>query len=297
MEYNELSPAESRIIEHKGTELAYSGEYDSLFRPGIYLCRRCEFPLYQADAKFDSGCGWPSFDEELPGAVKRSPDTDGQRTEISCANCGAHLGHVFTGENLTSKDTRHCVNSLSMKFMPEEFMSEEENYAVLGGGCFWCLDAIFRATKGIKQVIAGYAGGQSLKPTYKDIDGHAEVIRVVFDRLLINYRQILEIFFSVHNPTTKDRQGNDVGAQYRSIILYATLSQKRATQELIAALVENEVFDAPILTEIRPLISFHTAEDYHQDYYCQNPHQGYCQLVINPKLDKFRKKFPGLLAG
>ena len=120
MKMNQLTPEEERVIVYKGTEMPFTGEYENNFKPGIYVCRRCGTPLYRSDDKFDARCGWPSFDDEVSGAVKRVPDPDGERTEIECATCGAHLGHVFLGEGLTRKDTRHCVNSISLKFVPRE---------------------------------------------------------------------------------------------------------------------------------------------------------------------------------
>lgn len=120
MKLNKLTKEEERVIVNKGTEMPFTGEYDSNFKEGTYICRRCEAPLYKSEDKFDAHCGWPAFDQEIKGAVKRLPDPDGQRVEIECANCGAHLGHVFVGEHFTEKNTRHCVNSISMKFIPKE---------------------------------------------------------------------------------------------------------------------------------------------------------------------------------
>ena len=164
---------------------------------------------------------------------------------------------------------------------------------VLGGGCFWCLDAVYRQVRGVESVTSGYAGGQTAHPTYEEVSGgqtgHAEVVKVEFDPAVISYAEILEIFWGIHDPTTPDRQGSDVGNQYRSIIFYANQNQRtRAAKSLDAA---QKLWERPIVTEIKPLADFYSAEDYHQDYFAKNPAQAYCQLVINPKLAKFRQRF------
>lgn len=289
---NKLTPEEEKIIIGKGTEPPGSGEYDKFFEDGIYVCRRCNTPLYISDSKFDSHCGWPSFDAEIKGRVKHLPDADGRRTEITCATCGAHLGHVFTGEGLTPKDTRHCVNSLSLKFIPRTQIKKLET-AVLGGGCFWCLDASFRQVEGVFSVVSGYAGGQTDEPTYEKIcggaTGHAEVVQIEYDPIKLSYRELLKIFFSLHDPTTLNRQGRDIGEQYRSVILYADESQRLIAEDYLNELAESKIYGKPIVTEIEPLKKFYPAEDYHQDYYAKHPDNAYCQLVIRPKLEKLGK--------
>jgi len=167
--------------------------------------------------------------------------------------------------------------------------------ATLAGGCFWCLEAVFDQLKGVESVKSGYMGGKSANPTYEDVcsgaTGHAEVVQVTFDPEALSYREVLEVFFTVHDPTTLDRQGGDVGDQYRSIILTHSAQQEAQAKAIIAEMTKDEVFDAPIVTLVEPAGKFFPAEEYHQDYYRRNTSQGYCQAVIRPKLQKFRKNW------
>ena len=167
--------------------------------------------------------------------------------------------------------------------------------ATLAGGCFWCLDAVFKQIAGVEKVISGYTGGTTVNPTYEQVcsgrTGHAEAVQVSFDPLKISYREILEIFFSIHDPTTLDRQGADVGTQYRSAIFYHNEQQKIAAEKLIAELNTAQLWKNPIVTQIVPLRIFYPAEDYHQGYFAQYPEQGYCRAVISPKLNKFRRQW------
>lgn len=177
-------------------------------------------------------------------------------------------------------------------------MSEENQpleQATLGGGCFWCLEAVFELAHGVEKVESGYAGGAVPNPTYRAVcsgsTGHAEVVRVTFDPRVISYREILEIFFAMHDPTTLNRQGADVGTQYRSVIFYHSPEQQRTAERLIAELNAADVWDAPLVTEVAPAPTFYVAEEYHQEYFRQNPSQPYCQAVVAPKVAKFRKQF------
>lgn len=166
--------------------------------------------------------------------------------------------------------------------------------ATLGGGCFWCIEAVYQLVKGVDKVISGYSGGHTDKPTYEQLHsadtGHAEVVQIHFDDSIISYEQILQIFYYVHDPTTLNRQGNDVGEEYRSIIFYHDESQKKIA-EAVTNNFAKSLWDDPIVTEIIPLDKFWPAEDYHQNYFNNNPNQAYCQLIINPKLEKFKTKF------
>jgi len=167
--------------------------------------------------------------------------------------------------------------------------------ATLGGGCFWCLEAVYLRVEGVRGVRSGYAGGARPNPTYAQVcsgaPGHAEVVEVTFDPDVISYEEILEIFFAIHDPTTPNRQGADVGTQYRSVIFHHSEAQREAAERVVRALVAEGIWDAPIVTEIEPLDTFWPAEDYHQDYFRRNPTQPYCQVVVAPKVAKFRRRF------
>ena len=168
-------------------------------------------------------------------------------------------------------------------------------FAVLGGGCFWCLDAVFRDLSGVASVESGYAGGAGTSPSYEDVcsgrTGHAEVVRVAFDPAVVSFRDLLTVFFTVHDPTTRDRQGNDVGTQYRSVVFCQTPAQRATAEDVVRTLTREKLFGAPIVTQIADAAPFHPAEGYHQDYFDRNPAQPYCMFVVAPKVAKFRKSF------
>ncbi|PWE00668.1 peptide-methionine (S)-S-oxide reductase MsrA [Marinilabilia rubra] len=171
----------------------------------------------------------------------------------------------------------------------------QESVATFGGGCFWCIEAVFDELQGVTKVESGYSGGKISNPTYREVcsglTGHAEVVKVYFDSEVISYKELLAVFFSIHDPTTLNRQGADVGPQYRSVIFYHDEAQKKESEEFIEELEEEGVFSNPVVTEVSPAEAFFVAEDYHQDYYENNPSQPYCQVVINPKMKKFKEKF------
>jgi peptide-methionine (S)-S-oxide reductase len=173
--------------------------------------------------------------------------------------------------------------------------NSKSEVATLAGGCFWCLEAVFDDMKGIESVESGYMGGEIAHPTYEQVcggrTGHAEVVQVTFDPAVVSFREILEVFFVIHDPTTRDRQGNDVGTQYRSAIFYHTPEQQAAARQVIDALTKDKLFGAPIVTEVAAASTFYVAENYHQEYYARNQYQPYCQYVVAPKVAKFRKQF------
>jgi peptide methionine sulfoxide reductase msrA/msrB len=288
--YNKLTEEESRIIVNKGTEAPYSGKYYIFNEEGTYVCKRCNAPLYRSADKFDAQCGWPSFDDEIEGAITKKTDADGRRTEILCSNCGAHLGHVFIGEHYTDKNTRHCVNSLSLNFQKiqlpiiEVSTKSETDTAIFAGGCFWGMEYYFESKKGVISTQVGYIGGHTDKPTYEQVcahtTGHIEALEVVFDPSKISYEDLTKLFFEIHDPTQVNRQGPDIGEQYKSVIFFRNEQQKEIAEKLISILKDKGY---NVVTELTQATKFWPAEDYHQNYYERNGNRPYCHF--------YKKKF------
>ena len=293
---NNLTEFERYVIEEKGTEPPFSGDYTNLDAQGIYLCKKCNAPLYRSEHKFLSHCGWPSFDDEIAGAVTRIPDSDGMRIEIVCNRCEGHLGHVFEGEMLTGKNVRHCVNSVSMNFESvDQTLKSQSNLATVGGGCFWCTEAVYHELKGVISVTSGYSGGTAEQANYRAVcsgsTGHAEVVQIEFDPNEIDYRTLLQVFFQSHDPTSYNQQGNDMGPHYRSVVFAHNANQAAEATEIIRELDKSLIYDKPIVTELTMFDRFYPAENVHQDYYELHGEQPYCQIVVRPKVEKIRDVF------
>ena len=274
MKYNNLTQDEKYIIEQKGTEYRFSGIYNDFYEEGVYLCKKCNAPLYKSEDKFKSSCGWPSFDDEIVGAIKKVPDADGRRVEIVCQKCGGHLGHIFEGEGFTSKNVRHCVNSLSLNFK-----SKKENFkkAYFAAGCFWGVEFLFQKQIGVLEVVSGYMGGDIENPTYEIVcsgfSGHLEVVEVIFDESIVSYETLAKLFFEIHDFTQTNGQGPDIGTQYLSAIFYCDENQKNIAEDLIVQLEEKAY---KVATTLRPKVKFHKAESYHQNYYNKSGKTPYC---------------------
>jgi len=273
---NDLTYEEEKVIVHKGTERPFSGKYNKHSKEGVYTCKRCDAPLYNSNSKFDSSCGWPSFDDEIKGAVKRNPDPDGYRVEIVCAKCDAHLGHVFEGERFTEKNIRHCVNSISLDFKEAKDIVIQKK-AYFAGGCFWGVEYHFEKLEGVKSVVSGFMGGHIENPSYRDVvrgkSGHLEVVEVTYDPLKVSFETLAKLFFEIHDPTQKNGQGPDIGSQYLSAIFTSDKKEKETIYKLVGILNKKGL---DIATTIHPNAPFYKAEDYHQDYYEKTGKKPYC---------------------
>jgi len=264
--YKKLTPAEKNVIINKGTEPPFSGKFNNHFKSGVYTCKQCSAHLFHSSSKFPSHCGWPSFDDQIPGAVKMIPDADGIRTEIICSNCNGHLGHIFVGERYTLKNTRYCVNSISMDFIPADKIKTQT--AIFASGCFWGAEHVLKKAPGVLATTVGYTGGHVAHPTYRQVcngeTGHAEAVKVLYDPTKTTYEALAKLFFETHDPTQVDRQGPDIGGQYRSAIFYVDVEQKQTAEKLVKVL---EGKGLRVATQVVPAGKFWPAEDDHQDYY------------------------------
>lgn len=281
-DYNKLTKEEQRVILDKGTERPYTGKFYEHEKEGTYVCKQCNAPLYKSEDKFDAHCGWPSFDDEIEGAVKRTTDADGRRTEITCANCGGHLGHVFIGERFTNKNTRHCVNSVSLDFQAVNLPKREVAY--FASGCFWGTQYHFEKQEGVISSEVGYMGGDTPNPSYKEVcsgsTGHAETTKVIFDPRKTSFEELAVLFFETHDPSQLNRQGPDIGSQYRSAVYYTSNEQKETIEKLSQILEDKGI---KVVTELEEADIFYTGEEYHQSYYNKKGGSPYCHI--------YQKKF------
>ncbi len=273
-----LSDEEKHVLINKGTQAPFVGKYTDEKTNGIYTCKICGTPLYKSSDKFDSNCGWPSFDDAIEGAVKRVVDADGRRVEIVCAKCGGHLGHVFEGEGFTEKNTRHCVNSISLKLdATKEKKDANLSYAYFAGGCFWGVEYYLEKLDGVIEVSSGFMGGHVKNPSYYEVvagkTGHLEAVEVVYDKSIISYESIARTFFEIHDPTQANGQGPDIGVQYLSAVFVENEKQRSSIKKLISLLYENGL---DVATKILPSAEFYKADESHQNYYKKKGSLPYC---------------------
>lgn len=313
-----LTPEQFTITRGKGTERAFCGGLLDNKLPGVYVCVGCDLPLFSSGAKFKSGTGWPSFFQPVAAEnIREQADYSlgVARVEILCTRCDAHLGHVFR-DGPRPTGLRYCLNSEALRFVHRDKISSlapavakpsaqhdtkrsDRAELVIAGGCFWCVEAVFEQLDGVIDVVSGYAGGTAETANYPAVctgrTGHAEAVKITYDPRKIAIEELLKVHFATHDPTSLNRQGNDVGPQYRSAIFFANQKERAIAQAFIEDITDAKVFRRPIVTTLEPLTGFYPAEQKHQDYVACNPRQPYVRAAALPKVKKVRLKFKDLV--